>query len=146
MIKKFKELSMNKSFRRHHKKFSELRRLWRKAKQGHWLNGKGIQQVSTLGWTTKILLNFNIKCQKKVLESKAQQSLLFWTTNSHQSNVKNCKKLWTLIQSCIEKFSSVEVSNLDWVKTILDWVKTNLDWVKTRAAIWTGSKTILDWV
>jgi len=27
MVKKFKGLSMNKSFRRHHKKFSELRRL-----------------------------------------------------------------------------------------------------------------------
>jgi len=45
----------------------------------------------------------------KVLESKAQQSLRFWTTSSHQSNVKNWKKLWTLIQSCIEKYSSIEV-------------------------------------
>jgi len=106
---------MSKSFRRHHKKFTELRRLWRKAKQSsHWWNGRAIQKVSTLGLTTKILLNFNIKCQMKneVLESKAHQSLRFLTTSSHQSNVKNYKKLWTLIQSCIKKYSSIEV-NLD---------------------------------
>jgi len=44
-----------------------------------WLNGKGIQQVSTLGSTTKNLLNCNTKCEmkNKVLESKAQQSLRF---------------------------------------------------------------------
>jgi len=35
-----------------------LRRLWRKTKQGHWWNGRAIQKVSTLGLTTKILLNF----------------------------------------------------------------------------------------
>ena len=50
--------------------------------------------------------------KNKVLESKAQQSLRFWTTSSHQSNVKNYKKLWTLIESFIEKYSSIEV-NLD---------------------------------
>jgi len=40
---------------------------------------RAIQKVSTPGLTTKILLNFNIKCQMKdkVLESKAQQSLRF---------------------------------------------------------------------
>ena len=53
--------------------------------------------------------------KNKVLESKAQQSLRFSTTSSHQSNVKNYKKLWTLIQSCIEKYSFIEV-NLDPVK------------------------------
>jgi len=44
------------------------------------------------------------------LESKAQQSLRFWMTSSLQSNVKNYKKVWTLIQSCIEKYSSIEVN------------------------------------
>jgi len=101
-----------------------IERLWKKAKRNHWWNGKAIQKVSILGWTTKNLLKFNIKCQmkNKVLESKAQQSLCLWTTSSHQSNVKNCKKLWTLIQSCIEKYSSIEV-NLDQVQM----PKTKLD-------------------
>ena len=48
------------------------------------------------------------KCQM-ILEFKAQQSLRFWTS-SHQSKLKNYEKLWTLIQSCIEKFSSFDVN------------------------------------
>jgi len=44
MMKKSNGFSMNKSFRRHHKKFTELRKLWRKAKQGHWWNGRAIQK------------------------------------------------------------------------------------------------------
>ena len=117
MVKKFKGLSMNKSFRRHHKKFTELRRLWRKVKQGHWWNGGAILKVSILRWTTKNLLKFCIKCQmkNKVSESKAQQSLRLWMRNSQQSNLKNYKKLWSLIQSCLEKYSSIEIS-LDPVK------------------------------
>jgi len=54
---------------------------------------------------------------RKILEQKAQQSLRFWTINSHQHKLKSCKKLWTLILNCTEKFSSIVV-NLDYVQNI----------------------------
>ena len=38
----------------------------KKGKKGHWLNGKDVQQVSTLGWTKKILLNFIVNAKESL--------------------------------------------------------------------------------
>ena len=47
-----------------------IEKVLKKGKTTSLVNGRAIQKVSILGWTTKILLKFNIKCQmkNKVLE------------------------------------------------------------------------------
>jgi len=53
-----------------------IEKIVKKGKTRSLVKWRGIQKVSNLGLTTKILSNFNIKYQM-ILEEKAQQSLRF---------------------------------------------------------------------
>jgi len=86
-----------------------IEKIVKKEKTRSLVQWKGYPESFNSWIDNKELIKLWNKCQM-ILESKAQQSLRFWTTSSHQSNVKNCKKLWTLIESCIEKYSFIEAN------------------------------------